>query len=131
MTSTSTAFLKIAWGEPHDGGSEIKGFEVQMKTLGERGAHGPNRDRGYDWTTAIMPERVRWHTICDSYTINQETRQPKGLEHYHTMYDLLTEKYVFRMRCRNDIGWSLYSEASEPMRLDARFAGHLEIEHKF
>ena len=38
------------------------------------------------------------------------------------------EKYVFRMRCKNDIGWSLFSAASEPMRLDSRFAGEMEVE---
>lgn len=85
MTSCSTAFLSVEWGEPHDGGSEVNAFEVQMKTTAERGARGPNRDVGYDWSSAIMPERVRWHTICDSHTINEDTRLAKGMEHYHTM----------------------------------------------
>ena len=35
--------------------------------------------------SCIMPERVRWHTICDSHTINEDTRLAKGMEHYHTM----------------------------------------------
>jgi hypothetical protein len=132
LTAFSTSFMTIEWAAAHDGGEEIFEFEVHAKSLKESGAHGPNRERGFTgdnlWAWGILPERVRWYKLCDSDTMNQETRKRKGTECFFTMFDAMREKYVFRMRCKNKHGWSLWSQPSAPFRMASRFTGDVSSE---
>jgi hypothetical protein len=102
LKAFTTSSLTIRWEPPEEGGKQVFNYHLQCRSTQERGAHIQ------EW--GLLPNRSEWYTL-----------DPKlGTKTELIIRDLCFEKYVFRIRAQNDLGWSFFSDASDKMRTERR-----------
>ena len=102
LKAFTTSSLTIRWEPPEEGGKQVFNYHLQCRSTQERGAHIQ------EW--GLLPNRSEWYTL-----------DPKlGTKTELIIRDLCFEKYVFRIRAQNELGWSFFSDASDKMRTERR-----------
>lgn len=102
LKSYTSSSMTVEWVPPPDGGTPVQNFELQCKSVAMRGARRVE--------LGLTSLRTEW------YTLTKEL----GMETEFTIRDICFEKYIFRIRAQNALGWSFYSEPSKEMRMEKR-----------
>ena len=94
--------MTVEWEPPPDGGRPVENYELQCKSVAMRGARQVE--------LGLTSLRTEWYTLSNKL----------GTQTEFIIRDICFEKYVFRLRVRNELGWSFYSETSKEMRTEKR-----------